>query len=962
MRSRLPCRCESLAVCVHPATHETARRNPKYRELWARAAAAPCSRIGLELTGPARDAAGLDHGRRWHRCDHPSQPLGTSVCTCRGCGPQCGGYSPFGVTTGGVPKVIHQIWLGGRKLPDEFAKFRETWAAHFPDWTHRLWTDGDDYGWMTNRDGFESATSYSAKSDWLRYEILAKFGGVYIDTDFECLKPFHDLIDGLDCWTASEGVGVSVGIMGAAPRHPLFERLVKYQTTWDREHYHERPDKRSGPGYFTAAMNRYVEDGNPPIKVFPPDLFYPYSYSEKHRRHDTFPDAVAVHHWAGSWSDTRPPVNLRHLVYHLLPVGTWREGVDELRARWDLFNGRKVIAVLTGDELKCQGDPKNPGIVGQTLRFASPDVVREYLPPGCEVIEVPNDPGRWELSSWPLLWGTILDGADAMDAVFYAHSKAVTRPPDGPCRDWAKLLYTVNLDHWSIVEEQLRRLPICGAFLKRGVFFGPPSDVSKWHYSGNFWWARVGEFRWPAVAVPPDNYGAEAWIGVAYRADEAGQIGPLQGHPGIDFYNQDFTRSIAVPAHQRWLRQHPKMRPFATATVAPGGIRFTFVVPTTGRRSIDHTLRSITEQFMPGDELIVQRDATGDWGATPRTRGQEAATGTHILWMDDDDVYTPGAIARIRAAVAKNPARPHLFRIRREERFNDVLWREPRVAVGNVSTQMFCVPNDRGRLGKWGVRYEGDFDFINDTLSKYPVGSVIFIDDVVAVWRPGRHRLVRSVDRAAAPGWWRHDPDTWDTHAWAEVVAGDEYDLASIDLRGAAVLDVGAHIGCFAWAARQHGAAVVHCYEPEAATVEYLRTNATRMPGVVVYAEQAVGGMVDPWFRQGTPIGVQPTVVSLNEAVARLAAASPSGRVELIKMDCEGGEWPALSGSGDLRLVDAVVGEWHDREWGGRRWLGPDVEALLNDRGFDVTFYESQPNRPPGNFGLFRAVRRPGSK
>ena len=29
------------------------------------------------------------------------------------------------------------------------------------------------------------------KSDIFRYEILYRFGGVYVDTDFECIKPFE---------------------------------------------------------------------------------------------------------------------------------------------------------------------------------------------------------------------------------------------------------------------------------------------------------------------------------------------------------------------------------------------------------------------------------------------------------------------------------------------------------------------------------------------------------------------------------------------------------------------------------------------------------------------------------------------------------------------------------------------------------------------------------------------------
>lgn len=53
---------------------------------------AACRFVGDDLTGPERQAAGLEHSRRWLHCLHPDAPLGPHVCPCRGCGPKCPGY------------------------------------------------------------------------------------------------------------------------------------------------------------------------------------------------------------------------------------------------------------------------------------------------------------------------------------------------------------------------------------------------------------------------------------------------------------------------------------------------------------------------------------------------------------------------------------------------------------------------------------------------------------------------------------------------------------------------------------------------------------------------------------------------------------------------------------------------------------------------------------------------------
>lgn len=201
-----------------------------------------------------------------------------------------------------IPKRIHQIWLGGKPLPDEYACYAKTWQQHFPDWEYRLWTDDDDYSWMRNRSGFESASTLSGRSDWLRHELLVNFGGMYADTDFECLANFESLIHAGTAWSASESEGViSVGIMGSIPGHPLFRFVVEHLPEWVEKHPHANPALQTGPGFFTAMTSRYHRMGGRRLKVYGPELFYPYTYYEKHRKGETFPGAVAVHHWAASW-------------------------------------------------------------------------------------------------------------------------------------------------------------------------------------------------------------------------------------------------------------------------------------------------------------------------------------------------------------------------------------------------------------------------------------------------------------------------------------------------------------------------------------------------------------------------------------------------------------------------------------------------------------------------------------
>ena len=90
---------------------------------------------------------------------------------------------------------------------------------------------------------------------------------------------------------------------------------------------------------------------------------------------------------------------------------------------------------------------------------------------------------------------------------------------------------------------------------------------------------------------------------------------------------------------------------------------FSIIIPTFGRPTIGNTIFSLHGQLGPGDEIVVEVDSppSGNWGAIARDRGIERAKGSHLLFMDDDDVYVEGALAAIREEVAKLPDSLHIF-------------------------------------------------------------------------------------------------------------------------------------------------------------------------------------------------------------------------------------------------------------------------------------------------------------
>jgi inositol phosphorylceramide mannosyltransferase catalytic subunit len=195
-----------------------------------------------------------------------------------------------------IPRIIHRIWLGGEPLRDDFQHYGETWRNHHPSWEIRLWTDAD-LPELGLTEALERGRHHAERADVLRYELLKRFGGVYVDTDLECLRPLDSLLDQVEVFAALHSPEmVSNSILGAVPGHPFFERASREAAL--RIGVGAIP-AATGPLFLTLLLKDFPE-----VTLYGHEKFFPLPRNEKYRAHEHFPDAYAVHHWAHSW---RPP-------------------------------------------------------------------------------------------------------------------------------------------------------------------------------------------------------------------------------------------------------------------------------------------------------------------------------------------------------------------------------------------------------------------------------------------------------------------------------------------------------------------------------------------------------------------------------------------------------------------------------------------------------------------------------
>ena len=213
-----------------------------------------------------------------------------------------------------IPKKIHQIWIG-KEVPKKYKKWRVSWMKNHPEYEYFLWDETKILKLdLINRNQFKRAINPAVKSDIARYEILYKFGGIYVDTDFESLKKIDDHF-----LTYSFIVGqlfdykplVNNGIMFASKKSKVLEIIIRGIKEYPRTLDYSEILSYCGPYYITDIIKKN-RNKLKNILILPSQYFYPWPNFLLDRRNDCYnfvsKNSYAIHHWEMSWHRIRDKI------------------------------------------------------------------------------------------------------------------------------------------------------------------------------------------------------------------------------------------------------------------------------------------------------------------------------------------------------------------------------------------------------------------------------------------------------------------------------------------------------------------------------------------------------------------------------------------------------------------------------------------------------------------------------
>lgn len=211
-----------------------------------------------------------------------------------------------------IPKIIHYIWVGGNTKPDSVYKCIESWKKYCPDYLIIEWNE-KNYDISVNRYTREAYKSkkWAFVTDYMRLDILDRFGGVYVDSDVEILKNIDKFLE-KPAFTSFE-IGnpdfilMPTGIIGAIAGNNWIRYLKTY---YNNERGFILPDgsfdntpntniitDMTKAKYRIKINNKLQEKSD--FTIYPNDFFCPKSWSTGEI--NLTKNSHTIHHFAGSW-------------------------------------------------------------------------------------------------------------------------------------------------------------------------------------------------------------------------------------------------------------------------------------------------------------------------------------------------------------------------------------------------------------------------------------------------------------------------------------------------------------------------------------------------------------------------------------------------------------------------------------------------------------------------------------
>jgi mannosyltransferase OCH1-like enzyme len=206
-----------------------------------------------------------------------------------------------------IPKTIHYCWFGGNELPPLAKKCIKSWKKYCKGYKIIKW---DESNFDISSAPLYVRQAYDAKkwafvSDYVRLWAMVNYGGIYMDTDVEVVKPLDNFLNQKAFSGFEDEKNIPTGIMACEKNFSLFVRFLHY---YDDALFYDDFGNITYVTNVTIITNACIELGLVQnnqkqaiegFTLYPNDYFCPKSYTDGivYKTNNT----VTIHHFNSSW-------------------------------------------------------------------------------------------------------------------------------------------------------------------------------------------------------------------------------------------------------------------------------------------------------------------------------------------------------------------------------------------------------------------------------------------------------------------------------------------------------------------------------------------------------------------------------------------------------------------------------------------------------------------------------------